>query len=194
MKISIQSASDLRKFQRRLFFYRSFFCYFVVFHDDHSCLPITKIITALNLKNKKKRITYIYDTLCEDIDHYYCKKNLCDFKNNQCLIQRRNRRFDNGCCRRCQYVSSSGCTTSNFACKMFYCHSAIEKTTPLTYDDLPLLRCLSIRQRFLLKSDYFSSREDVINDLWWESLFINLFRIYPRFILNIVLQIRKKTQ
>src|SRR5699024_11936536 len=67
-------------------------------------------------------------------------------------------------------------------------------TDVCSYDhtDLPLLKCFSIRQRFLLRYEYFSSREDIITDLWIESLFVNLFRVYPRFISNIILQRRSE--
>lgn len=190
ISISIQSINDIKKLERRLFFYRSFFCYFTHFSSKNCVIPIDSIVHALNIKNRKKRITYIYDTLCEQVDQFYQGKNLCDFQHTQCLVQRRNKRYRNGCCRLCKFVTSEGCSTHNFTCKMYYCYSAREKNRTLGPEDLPLLRCLSIRQRFLLRHDFFSSREDVILDLWWESIFINLFRIYYRFISNIILKKR----
>lgn len=188
--ISIQSIQDLKKLERRLFIYRSFFCRFIHFSNKNSLIPIDTIISSLNIKKRKQRVTYIYDTLCKQVDTYYQDKNICRFENDRCIVQRRKMKYKNGCCRMCKYSSPTGCTTSNFTCKMFYCAGAARGYTTLQEKDLPLLKCLSIRQRFLLRHDFFSSREDVINDLWWESVFINLFRIYPRFISNIILKKR----
>ena len=190
ISISIQSIRELNKFKRRLFIYRSFLCYFIHFSNQGSFIPVDTIISSLNIKNKRQRIVYIYDHLCRQIDTYYQDKNICRFENNRCIIQQKNMKYTNGCCRRCKYSEANGCVTSNFACKMFYCVGASEAYNVLCEKDLPLLKCLSIRQRFLLRHDFFSSREDVINDLWWESVFINLLRIYPRFISNIILKKR----
>lgn len=188
--ISIRSIQDLKKLERRLFIYRSFFCRFIHFSNKNSLIPIDTIISSLNIKKRKQRITYIYDALCRQVDTYYQDKNICRFEHDRCIVQRRKMKYKNGCCRMCKYSSPTGCTTSNFTCKMFYCVGAARGYTTLQEKDLPLLKCLSIRQRFLLRHDFFSSREDVINDLWWESVFINLFRIYPRFISNIILKKR----
>ena len=188
--ISIQSIKDLEKFENKLFFYRSFLCRFVHFSNYKSFILIDFVLDALNIKSRKARIEYIYDTLCCQIDSYYRDKNLCQFHKNQCLVQRKNKKYENGCCRLCKYASRQGCTTSNFTCKMFYCESAKLGNSTLKNDNLILLKCLGIRQRILLQHDFFSSREEVIQDLWWESLFINLFRIFPRFISNIVLKKR----
>lgn len=188
--ISIRSIKDLNKLKHRLFLYRSILCLFVKFYDNNSLIPVDNIIDCLNIKNRKKRITYIYDNLCKQIDTYYQDKNICKFEHGKCFIQKKKKKYTNGCCRRCKYVGPTGCTSSNFACKMFYCSSAAKGYTLLTEKDLPLLKCLSIRQRFILRHDFFSSREEVIKDLCWESVFINLFRIYPRFISNIILKKR----
>ena len=186
--ISIQSMRDLKKLERRLFFYRSFLCRFISFSNQGSCLPIDSIVKALNIKNKKQRIVYIYDTLCKQVDSFYSKKNLCDFQQEQCVVQRRKGKYKNGCCRLCKYSSPRGCITSNFTCKMFYCFSVKEKNRTLSPKDLPLLKCFGFRQRFLLRYEFFSSREDILTDLWIESILINFFRIYPRFFSNIFLR------
>lgn len=190
VSITIQTVKDLEKFQRKLFLYRSFLCRFIKFKDKDSLLPIHSFITALNIKNKKKRITYLYDSLCHTLDLYYKDKNYCKFHNNRCVIQEKKKKFENGCCRRCKYLKNEGCSTQNFACKMFYCAGSHINEDLLKEKDLPLLKCFSLHQRFILRHDYFSSREDVINDLWWESIILNCFRIYPRFISNIILKRR----
>ena len=188
INISITNLDELKHFEKMLPFYRSFLCHGIYFTYSHSVLPISHFIEALNIKNKKQRIIYLYDTLCQQIDTFYADKSLCDFQHDRCISQRKKMKYKNGCCRLCKYASPKGCTTSNFTCKMFYCFTVKEKNRTLSPTDLPLLKCFSIRQRFLLRYEYFSSREDIITDLWIESLFVNLFRVYPRFISNIILQ------
>ena len=53
-----------------------------------------------------------------------------------------------------------------------YINKESEKELPLTKEKfsryLKILKVLSIRQRFVVKSDYFSLREDVLKDLYCE--------------------------
>lgn len=57
--ISIRSIKDFNKLKHTLFLYRSILCLFVKFYDNNSLIPVDNIINALNIKNRKKRITYI---------------------------------------------------------------------------------------------------------------------------------------
>ena len=89
-------------------------------------------------------------------------------------------KYKNGCCRRCLYQSNKGCTTSNLTCKFFYCEKVKQKHKILTMDDIKILRCFSCRQREIVRHDYFSSREEVISDLYVGSLIIFTIRIIFR--------------
>ena len=55
------------------------------------------------------------------IMQHYGHENLCDFKHDYCVVQRKKMKYKNGCCRLCKHAGPNGCTTSNFTCKMFYC-------------------------------------------------------------------------
>ena len=174
----IRSKKNLNRY---LFFYRSILCYFVRFQttleDDTSKL----IIQALNIKGRYQRIYYLIDTLCNQIDDYYRENNMCDFCHSQCICHRTlGFDYQNGCCRKCFYQSSHGCTTKNFACKMFYCSYANSSIRRLSYDDLDLLKVFTPLQRFVLKSDYFSSIKEVSRDLYFGpfySIFSVTFRL-----------------
>ena len=84
----------------------------------------------------------------------------------------------------CMYQSKKGCTTQNLTCKFFAC-SAVEKRCPvIKSEDLKILKLISIRGRMILKSDYFSKREDVIKDLYYGSFVLWGFRIIYRMIIN----------
>ena len=153
---------------RYLFFYRSFLCTFVTFRTTLKDSTSKSIIQALNYKGRYKRIYYVIDTLCNQIDDYYKESNLCDFCNSQCICHRSlGYDYQNGCCRKCRHQSSHGCTTKNFACKMFYCSYASSSIKKLTYQDLGLLKVLTPFQRFVLKSEYFATIEEVSKDLFF---------------------------
>lgn len=160
-----------------IFIYRSFLYKFIKFKTKNQDLE--KIVAALNIKNRKKRITYIYDEAIEEINNYY-SKDLCQFINNKCIAARKNKHNKiNGCCRLCIYQNNEGCKVNNLACKLFYCNSALANFKQLDFESLTILKCLSKSQRFILKSDYFSTREEVINDLYY-GIIIATFRLLIR--------------
>ena len=131
-------------------------------HDDN----LIAITNALNIKKRNKRIEYIYDYACEQLDKYYSDKNTCKFVNGQCRNQQGSDcKYNNGCCRLCMYQSSKGCKTSNLTCKLFYCDSVFNEFKVLRMRDIPILKLLTARQRLILRYDFFSSRENVLLDL-----------------------------
>ena len=56
-------AKNYYKTTRFLFLYKSFLYRFVTFTTDSKELQDQIIVNALNIKNRKKRITYIYDSV-----------------------------------------------------------------------------------------------------------------------------------
>ncbi len=125
----------------------------------------TEIITI----DSNTRIAYIYDSACNYIDNYWKGKNICGFKNGQCFVQQKkdNGKYD-GCCRCCKY-NNHGCTTSNLACKLFNCSEVKDRYKVYKYEDIKILKLLNLRQRELVRSDYFSTREEVLKDLYSRS-------------------------
>lgn len=137
----------------------------------------------MNIKNRKQRITYIYDTACQQIDDHYQNKNICGFKNNKCYVQQKLKNGTiNGCCRMCMYQSLKGCTTKNLTCKIFTCSEVEKRCQVIKFNDLKILNLLSYRNKMILKSDYFSKRKDVINDLYYGSFLLWTIRIVVRMI------------
>ena len=185
MHIIINNKAALDKFYKKLFFYKSFLFKKTKFTVETKFEEVKPIIKALNIKKRKQRITYIYDEACNQIDNHYKSKNICGFKNNKCYVQQKlNNGTINGCCRMCMYQSSKGCTTKNLTCKLFTCSEVEKRCKIITFDDLKILNLLSFRNRMILKSDYFSKREDVIKDLYYGSFFLWTIRIVIRMIIN----------
>lgn len=132
------------------------------------------------MRNREK-IIETYDQACKILDDYYKGKNICGFKCNQCYTQY-NTNKTCGCCQKCFFKSNNGCTTKNLTCKFFFCSEVTKRENVLTFKDLDILKKFSLRQRIILKHDYFSSREEVIKDLEVGSLFIFAIRFMYRYV------------
>lgn len=146
-----------------LFLYRTFLFKNKTFTTkDKNLLPIVK---ALNIKNKRERINYIYDETVKYLNDYY-NKDLCQFKNNQCIVQRQRHTTDiNGCCKYCLNVGNHGCTTCNIGCKLIYCKTSIKNYKLLKLKEIPIQACFNISQKLILKMDVMCKKEEVIKDL-----------------------------
>ena len=180
------------KSTKLLFLYRSLLLCFLKFETDDDNL-IT-IVNALNIKNRKKRIEYIYDEAVKEINIYY-KDDLCQFKNNKCIVQRkRNDDRVNGCCYTCPNLGKKGCSTINLPCKLVYCKTALKNMKKLKMNDIKILKCLSPLNRVILKGNCHFKREQIINDLYYGPL-IAPFRIfYRQIILDTKLYKKSKKQ
>lgn len=187
MKININSWKKKQFFYKFMFIYRGIlgkaFCFESALDDK----DLQLVIEALNIKNRRKRIIFIYDKACELLDNSICK-NKCGFKNGQCYVQRKlkNNKF-NGCCRMCIYQSNNGCLTKNLTCKLFNCSEVKSRYKIYNFKDLKILKVLNLRQQVIVKADYFSSREEVLKDLYSYSIIYSTLRIVYRYMKNLVL-------
>ena len=169
--IIINNEKDYKKLLSKLKYYKYYkFTSFNIINNINN-QDIDIINKALNIKNKRKRIIYIYDELVKYLNEYY-REDLCKFENDKCFVQRKNNnKF--GCCAECPLVKSgTGCPTSNVSCKLIYCKPALSNIKRIKLIEISISRCLSIIQRFILRFDVFSTREQIINDLyfgiiWW---------------------------
>lgn len=184
--IYLRDETDFDKFVRKLPFYNSFLfrnASFEVLGNNFNMKD--EIVRVLNIKNRREKLRYIVDAGCNYIDDFFGEKNICGFKNCKCYVQRKNKsEFYNGCCRKCIYQSSKGCTTKNVACKLFFCSEVKCRNTVITFDDINLFKCLTFRQKYILKNDYFSKVEDVTTDLYFNSLIIGFARLFFRTLFN----------
>ncbi|CDC62032.1 unknown [Clostridium sp. CAG:417] len=194
--ILISNSNDYNKFLRKLSIYKSIlYCntLFVVKSNINDNM-IDYIINALNIKIRKKRITYIYDSSCKLIDDNTKSLNICGFKDDKCYVQRNlNNGKCNGCCRKCLYQTNKGCPTKNLSCKLFNCSEVTSRYNTIKYDDLKILKLLSLKNRIIIKSDYFSRREDVLKDLYAYTLSYSTLRILYRIIINCI-KLNKKNK
>lgn len=119
--------------------------------------------------------------------------NICGFKNGKCHVQRKQKSGKcNGCCRKCLYQSTAGCTTKNLACKLFNCSEVTSRYSVTKYEDIEILKLLSIKNRLIVKSDYFSKEEDVLKDLYCYTLTYSTIRIVYRLFRNYIFLLKNK--
>ena len=172
---------------KKLFLYKSLFYKRTTFYTNSEDEEIKGIVDALNIKQRRRRIDYIYDYCCNKINEFYKGKNVCGFKNNKCINQQYpNCKYINGCCRLCLYQSTNGCKTSNLTCKLFYCSSVTNKYTVITHKDLKILKLFSLRQRFIIGYNYFTTREAYLRDLYIGSITVSAIRNFICTILGII--------
>lgn len=195
--IVIESKEDYTKFIKRIILYKSIL-YINTEFKVKGCQvndKIQQMINGLNIKNRYKRITYVYDTACSIIDSNTKGLNICGFKNNKCYIQQKqNNGKCNGCCRLCKYQNSNGCPTKNLACKLFNCSEVKKRYKTIEYKDLAILKLLSLKNRLIVKSDYFSTREEVLKDLYAYTLTYSILRIFFRSIRNLISKTKNSNQ
>ena len=183
--ITINNYKDYNKFLKKINIYKSILYYNTLFEVKNNINEknIDYITNALNMKNRKKRIEYVYDQSCKLIDRKNQGINICGFENGKCWVQRKIKNGKcNGCCRKCIYQTSNGCSTKNLSCKLFNCTEVRLRYNVIRYNDLILLKLLSKKNQIIIKSDYFSKREDVLKDLYSYSLIYSTFRIVYRLI------------
>ena len=184
-KVFIKSEKDLYS---KLFIYRSLLCknreFFI---EEKSSDDAKAICTALNIKNKKKRIEYVYDYCINRVDEFYREKNYCNFENGQCKCQREeNSNRKNGCCLICVYQTENGCPTQNLSCKLFYCNEISKKQEMFPLRDLKILKVFGFRRRLIAIDNFFAKREDVITDIEVGLLTFYSLRAIYRIIRNMV--------
>lgn len=148
---------------------------------------IKEIVNVLNKKTRMQRLAYIFDKSCEQVDKKFEGKNICGFNCNQCAVQiKDNSKEINGCCRLCRLQGDNGCKSKNLVCKLFFCDEVKRNYEVIELKDLKLVKLLTRRQRLMLKFDLFSSREEVIMDLYIGIATIAAFREIYTLIKNLI--------
>lgn len=137
-------------------------------------------INAIFYKNRYERYNYIYDTVCDYLDNFFYKKNLCDFKDNKCG-EKRNTSSTWGCCRHykvkligpltkwvvCEHLKEDyTCDAKCIGCKLFTCDYLQSKGIKFKIKDILLLNVFfNPLQKFFIKYMVYTPKEKVIKRL-----------------------------
>lgn len=130
-------------------------------------------IEAFNIKNRKERISYIYDYLCNYFDKDMQEHNYCKFENGTCIANRLGYSIHekDGCCyiRKkglCQYLTDKGCINPNPSCKIYMCSylNNVKKIPNYDTKKIFLTSCFfSYKEHTFFKRHYFITKEEYIN-------------------------------
>ena len=139
-----------------------------------------KVISkGLEIKNKKERLNYVYDLICDYLDNEFKEKNICDFKCDICvrrqdMIDRGIKKdtYKNGCCysyiksKDCIYLENGKCKTKNIGCKLFTCHYLRKKGYKYKLNDIYLAKYFfNLRQKLYIENAIKLSKEEVIKGI-----------------------------
>ena len=138
---------------------------------------IIKCLKAVLIKEKREKIEYIYDQVCEELDEEFAKNNYCDFKDDICIGKRNcSERVTMGCCHKfkhpitmngelkeCPYLVDRHCSTQCITCKLFTCDAIKVK---FKLKNIPLIECFfNPIQKLIVKTNFFTKREKIIDRL-----------------------------
>ena len=134
---------------------------------------IISIVHAINIKDKKERFVYIYDTVCSSLDEKIKKTNYCRFIDDVCIRDRLNGSYHkNGCCDckgrgKCKYLIDSKCTENNcIACKLFTCHTLELRGYKQDINDFVLVKYFfTEKQKDILRFSYWTPKDIIIDRL-----------------------------
>ena len=163
--IQINSEEEYQAFLKRIPLYRSVLCRFTTFAISGTVHPeeLKDFETALNLKNRKKRITFLHDRICDIIDQYNAANGIvCHYNSDGICEDPKHQTRKNGCCCHCYLQTSTGCPSRNLSCKFYFCDHMCKKFRPLTMKDIELLRMFTPSERQIIKENVFVKRETSI--------------------------------
>jgi len=145
--------------------------------DNEKNKEIIKCIKAILINEKEKRIEYIYDQVCRDLDEEFEKNNYCDFKDDICKAKRNcKEKTTMGCCHKfknrilmsgglqeCPYLINKRCATQCITCKLFTCDAINVK---FKLRDIPLIQYFfNPIQKLIVKISFFTKKEEIIKKL-----------------------------
>lgn len=149
----------------------------IISGDNEKNMAIIKCIKAALIKEKEKRIEYIYDQVCKDLDEEFEKNNYCDFKEDICIGKRNCKgKVTMGCCHKfknrilisgglqeCPYLVNKHCVTQCITCKLFTCDAINVK---FRLRDIPLIKYFfNPIQKLIVKISFFTKKEEIIRKL-----------------------------
>lgn len=151
--------------------------------DNKVIRQVTQVAEALNIKDYKKRLSYVYDKACDLLDDDFYGKNVCEFKDNKCMYARTENTSCDGCCRTrdgkrvCVYLKNHICSIRCLACKFHVCKYVRKKGLRYKVNDLLVLKyLLNWKQKIIVYLNFFKKKEETVNDLFRNSIILWAFK------------------
>lgn len=141
-------------------------------------------IIALQYKNLKKQYSYIYDTVCNQLDEEFQTRNICDFQNDMCIANRKGKTVHStmGCCysfkysqnplkfienvELCKHIVNKSCDIKCIGCKLFVCDYLKKNGIQFNTKDILLLDAFfNNKQQETIQKNFFLPKEKIIDKL-----------------------------
>lgn len=135
---------------------------------------------VLDITNKEKRYSYLYDLICDYLDNEFRTKNICGFdcgicKRRKDMIDRniKKKTYENGCCygyknsKPCEHlIPGKGCSIKNIACKTFTCFYLRKQGYRFKLNNLYLAKYFfNYRQKFYIENTYFVDKNVIMKGI-----------------------------
>jgi len=128
-----------------------------------------------------KRYEVVYDYICDELDKKFMNNELCKFENDRCIVNRKYYNKDKimGCCysfkynglqfsevRLCKHQKEQKCDVKCLGCKLFTCDYLRKHGVRFKLENIPIaLAFFSKKQREILRTTFFTSKENIINKI-----------------------------
>ncbi len=151
---------------------------------------VSYLVEALNIKNKKKRLSFVYDKACDLLDDDFYGKNICGFNCGKCINDRKYNNMGGGCCCdskhhkfMCPYLTIKGCSVRCLACKFHICDTLKKKGYKYRLNDIYILKyLLNWKQKLIIYNDFFMTKEEVLKGIYRNSIILWLFSKPKKFV------------
>lgn len=146
---------------------------------DNKKLTLISALNACKIKDKNKRLEYIYMAACKYLDNEFRNKNICEFCNDICLGKKKYN-IKNGCCHEfklknifysrnlplCRYQKEGICTADCLGCKLFACDAVHKKGFKYTYYNVALVRYFfNFGQKIMIRCSVFTHKDKILKKL-----------------------------
>lgn len=149
--------------------------------NDNNLFNFIVSLNVCKIKDKNKKLEYIYDSACKYLDLEFKNNNICGFKNDVCEANK-NCNIKNGCCRQfsnkifglpiknefieCKYLKNKKCIANCLGCKLFCCDIIIKKGYKYTTNNVLLIKYyFNFIQKIIIKTKVFTPKEKILKIL-----------------------------
>ena len=155
----------------------------VLQEDEKMALnQISLLIKVFNIEDEKEKLSFVYDTFCENMMEEISRLNYCYFINNKCIKMRYTSGFpnskENGCCsntymdkrKDCRYLKDDhSCAICSISCRVFTCLYLQERGIDHSLWQYPIIDCtLNKLSRAKIIHNFFTPKEKIMQKLHYK--------------------------
>lgn len=140
---------------------------------------LSTLVQIINIKDKKEKVSKIYDIICDRMHKEAVMLNYCNFIDNKCATMRYTDGFpnskENGCCsntymdkgKNCRYLKEDhSCSICSISCRVFTCKYLQDRGIDHALWQYPLIDCTmgKIKKQRIVFS-FFTPKEEMMKKL-----------------------------